>query len=166
MDDMDRVLDSHSGSMVVAHAAETGFDDSEVLAWLKASLDNTHGDANQIDWAAEPRHSRIIAEAIEAQLKSGSITTENTTSSLSALIYVPIMIRVLAGGEALKGERFEWKTDPAGNHYAVSSGGCDWDIGGSEGWWEITVARWDRAEYRSADLERAKLICEQLDAAG
>jgi hypothetical protein len=104
MDYMDHVLNVGAGSAVVSKVASADFGDEDARDWLVASLEKFNDDASQIDWSAEPRHSRVIAEAIEGQLKSGAINSQNTRNSLSALIYVPIMIRVFAGGEALKGD--------------------------------------------------------------
>jgi hypothetical protein len=165
MDYMDHTLNVGAGSAAVSRVASADFEDKFARDWLVASLEKVNDDASQIDWAAEPRYSRVVAEALETQIKSSTITSQNTRHSLSALIYVPIMIRVFAGGEALKGERFDWKTDDVGNYHAVSSDKTDWEISGSGSSWEITVARWDRPEYASSNLERAKRIAEQLDAA-
>lgn len=162
-DDMDGVLSTSAGSYVVRRVVTEGFGDEAAQEWLLAALDNAGGDAGQVNWAEQPHHSRLFADRLEKLVVDKAIKVDDL-GELVCLEYVPIMVRVCAGSEALAGERFDWSPQGKSGLYAVSSDGTDWDIFGSEGRWEITVARWDYPDYVSSDLERAKRIAEQLSA--
>ena len=165
MDFMDGVLSTQTASILVIELAQEGFGNKAAQSWLLGELDEASFEAGKVNWADQPCHSQIFAERLEALIAEGVVTSEKYGSELSALIYVPIMIRVFAGGEALAGERFIWEPTQRGGFQTVAKSGTDWEIAGTGNSWDITVARWDHADYTTSDLERAKRIAEQLEAA-
>jgi len=164
MDDMDAVLKAWTVFSLIEKVANEGFRDKAAQAWLLEALAGTDHDAGEVEWAKQPRHSRIVADHLQGLIQDGKVSSQEFGRELAALVYVPIMIRVTAGGEALAGERFNWEPYGQGGFVAVSSDGTDWEVSGSNSWWEITVARWDHADYRTSSAERAKRIAEQLEA--
>lgn len=155
---MDGVLRRDSSSELVNKVANESLEEGVARDWFRAELSAANGDPHGVRWADQPGYSRVVAEQIERLIIDGEVTRY--------LMLVPVMIRVLAGGEALAGERFDWKPyGVEGGFVATSSGGTHWEVAGAGDRWEITVARWDNADYRTTSPDRAKRIAEQVQAA-
>jgi hypothetical protein len=155
---MDGVLRRESSAELVSKVANESLEGGAARDWLLAELDEANGDAHWVSWPKQPHYSRLVAERIESLIIDGEVTRH--------LALVPIMIRVFAGGEALAGERFKWEPfGVEGGFRAVASDGTDWAIDPVGDRWEITIAMWDYADYRTTGLDRAKRIAEQIQAA-
>jgi len=153
---MDGVLRQESSSELVNKVANESLEDGAARDWLLAGLADADGDPHKVRWSEQPRFSRLVAERIESMIVDGEVTRY--------LGLVPTMIRVFAGGEALAGERFDWKPAGRGGFQAVASDRTEWDIDPVGGSWEITIARWDYADYKTTGPDRAKRIAEQIQA--